>query len=800
MTQPVAYGRDGVPLREEDIQGALESGNAGFQPDAKVWMQDPATREDRVVSAAEASSLAQQGYQYLPSNYVAARKDAASRRREFDGGLANTAGALAEGAASGLTFGMFDQAAAGGFFGDDYARGVRGRAEFNPTARTLGEIGGTVAPVLLSGGTGTAGAVARTAGAAPVAVSRLGASAERGVMSLLGSAAEGTAARRILGRTAGMGAGGAVEGGVYGLGTAVRDAALNDTELTAEKLLSAAGEGALFGGVLSGGLGALTSTGSEGVRRLLSGKGARQGLSEFAERQAVRQLLDRRGVNKALSYGGEARLQRIGRELLDEGIPLSGKGWQARAQAAVTTKLDDAARKMETVSKQMDDAGVRIDSRAMAKSIDDKIESLRGSTSGTERRIADTLESEWAPLRDMIVKRADDGTTHYLKGSFDDIWKARQKLDKVIFQTDRLSPARDAMRGMRDSMDAAMDDALRNQPDLVSKWSAAKSKYADYATVRDSLKRKSAQEASNAFVSGGDRIAGAAGSVLGLVTGMGHGAGAGALASLAGGAALGAASRYARDQGAGIMAQAANKLSKMDTRLAVASQRLSGMSTLQALPRTVVPTGSALKQQFDRTRRELNAMRDPSTMAAMLQRSTGDLAREEPALALAMQTRLAGDVAYLQNQMPQGYTSGGKALTPMAGEPRWSQTDMAKFVRVANALAEPESVLDAVADGKVDRDAIEAIKERRPRLYASMRERVMSYTASRGEEMPYKQRVSLSLAFDFQGDSSLQPGTMSQIQTAFIPPDAEKPGPSGKLDISDQAKATQLPSDVGQTT
>lgn len=798
MTQPVAYDREGVPLREEDVQGALVAGNAGFRPDAQVWMRDPASNDDRVVSAAEASRLAREGYQYLPGEYVTARKEQASRRREYDGGLANSALAVASGLASGLTFGASDMAIQGGYFGDDAAKANAAIAEFNPGLRTASELGGALVPVLLSGGAGAAGATARTVGAAPVAVSRLGAATERGVLSVLGSGAEQTVARRILSRAAGMGAGGAVEGGLYGAGDAVRQAALTDTELTAEKLLSAAGEGALFGGVLSGGLGVLAGGGREAFNRLAGSRTAREGLESFANRQAARQLLDRREINKVLRYGGESRIDRIGRELLDEGIPLSGKGWMERAGSAVAKKLDDAGRKMEAVAKQMDEAGVRIDTRTMARGIDDKIAAMRSSTSGTERRIAETVQGEWQPLRDMLVKKADDGSTVYLKAGFDDMWKARRKLDEMSINFDKRDPATKALLGLRDSMDTAMDDALRMQPDLVPKWSAAKQKYADYASVRESLTRKGKQEASNAIVSGGDKIAGSAGGILGLLAGMGTGSfGAAALTSAATGAALGAVNKFARDQGAGIMAQASRRLARMDTRLAVSTQRLAGRSAVQALPRTVVPTGSALKSAFDSTRRDLNDARDPQKLSARLAAATGDLARQEPQLAAAIQQRMVGDAQYLQSKLPPPHTTGATGITPNAAKETWSRAQMRDFIKIAAAIETPEVVLDQVADGDIpDPEVLEAVKARRPRLYQSIRDRVIAYASSREEPLPYKQRVALSIAFDFRADESMQPETLSQIQESFVTPMSDdKPGPAAALTPRAPVEAMTLPSE-----
>jgi hypothetical protein len=59
-----------------------------------------------------------------------------------------------------------------------------------------------------------------------------------------------------------------------------------------------------------------------------------------------------------------------------------------------------------------------------------------------------------------------------------------------------------------------------------------------------------------------------------------------------------------------------------------------------------------------------------------------------------------------------------------------------------------------------------------------------------GEDLPYKQRVSLSLAFEFTADPSMQPGQIASIQGAHLPPEPEKPGPRGNLDLDTTQMAT----------
>src|SRR5690606_6114380 len=110
-----------------------------------------------------------------------------------------------------------------------------------------------------------------------------------------------------------------------------------------------------------------------------------------------------------------------------------------------------------------------------------------------------------------------------------------------------------------------------------------------------------------------------------------------------------------------------------------------------------------------------------------------------------------------QAQLPRPLTRQSASLTPLREAIRVPKVDMQRFMAKADALADPASVLEDVARGKIDRDAVEALKERRPKIFEAMRQQVIIYTAQRSDALPYKQRILLGLAFDFPSDKSLAP-------------------------------------------
>jgi hypothetical protein len=126
---------------------------------------------------------------------------------------------------------------------------LSGLQEHNKTASVVGEVAGTIAPMLIPGvGEFTAGGLAAKAGAGAI----------RG--------AEALGAGRVL--AAGLGA--AAEGGVFGLGSAVSEDVLEDgnLDLAGEKLLTHVGLNAVMGGALGGGGAAIEKVLGRAFRRV----------------------------------------------------------------------------------------------------------------------------------------------------------------------------------------------------------------------------------------------------------------------------------------------------------------------------------------------------------------------------------------------------------------------------------------------------------------------------------------------------------------------------------------------------
>ncbi len=160
-------------------------------------------------------------------------------RAQFEGSLAAEAEGLIApplaGAARGLSLGLSDEALVK-IGGEGARKRLLDYQAYAPAASIAGELGGIVGGALLGDES--------TLGALPGAVSRLGGVAERFAARGLGEGA--------LGRAAGALARGGAEGAVFGVGSAVSESALHNTDLSGEAIVGGAAHGALGGMVASG--------------------------------------------------------------------------------------------------------------------------------------------------------------------------------------------------------------------------------------------------------------------------------------------------------------------------------------------------------------------------------------------------------------------------------------------------------------------------------------------------------------------------------------------------------------------
>lgn len=478
---PQIFYKDGSPIPDAKVAEAIASGE-GYARGGRVTVRDPSG----TVGTIDASELGKPGYQPLTDAEIEAER--IHQERSTLGQQALTVG---EGAARGATLGLSDVATTG-LLGDDYRKAAQERAGENRKLAIGSEVVGAIAPTLFSGGAAASaeGAVAagreaslltKAARLAPSSlVSSAGRTVERGVAGIIGDAAP-SALARMAQRAAAVGASGAVEGGLYGAGNAVSEAALDGGPITAEKVLSGFGHGALFGGGLGAGLGALSGGASSAFERIVGGsEGLKAGAEKLANESALKavgfQGSDfRKLIGRGTGEAAESKIADVGSELLNytfDSGPLKGQKLFTGAKKAEDF-VDDLALAKEEVGAKLGAIKSQVDAAGMAPDVEgylarvkaEVLDPLRASSSPTVRAQADRVERELALLRERITPSvAPEVVTPTVPRTYDEI------MDDI---EGRLSkPEQDAINDYTTTSYKHMNDAHRDAKAYAEQWGA----------------------------------------------------------------------------------------------------------------------------------------------------------------------------------------------------------------------------------------------------------------------------------------------------------------------------------------
>ena len=189
---------------------------------------------------------------------------AANEERKQYSGAGSAAAAFGEGALSGATVGLYDAAAKA--IAPEYAEGLAKRREYNETAAGIGEGVGIVGSTLLTGGESLLAKGAAAASAPARGLIAGGELAQAGARALLKKEGAGVISGAIREGLA-QAAGGTIEGALFSGAKQVTDDYLNDHEITKDRVLTAMGTGALWGGGLSGALGFTGNLAGQGFKK-----------------------------------------------------------------------------------------------------------------------------------------------------------------------------------------------------------------------------------------------------------------------------------------------------------------------------------------------------------------------------------------------------------------------------------------------------------------------------------------------------------------------------------------------------
>ncbi|HKY41385.1 MAG TPA: hypothetical protein VJN18_35875 [Polyangiaceae bacterium] len=827
FSQAQAYDAEGKPVAPDQVGAAVSSGKAFFQQGAKVYARNP--RGELVTVAPE--DAARPGYQVLTQAELAQ----AQAQKQYGEGVGNVAKATAAGAARGLTLGASD-AVLTGIGGDDTRRALKGLREANPIASTAGEVAGVVAPTLLTGGAagGAAGAGAlaraggaaagavRTAGVGHRAIAGVGSLVERGVeRGLAGLGYEGTGlAARVGAGALKVGTRGAAEGALYGAAKAANDAVLNGDEITAEKIVAGMGHGALFGAGVGGALGAAGPLLSGAASKLVPKKEA---LTKLAQEQALKSVARgtdiRRLAGRAVGDAAEARLAATADDLLNykyqsgplkgERVFLPGRNTEELLERISTAKNEigaalggvkkelSAAMEAAGDSPKVGDFLRRVKEEITDPLLKSNVPGVRSQARAVDRQLAD-LRAQWeaheiaraaADAGELLPVRLADGTTAMRPRqappapTFEQLDAMRADL-RSVFQPKAppgggLPPPAPKGAEQLEKTERLLSEFLKDHASQTltkmgenpNAYNELNRRFHSFRQLEQIAGKNANQQLGNRMISPSDHALGIASGLGSLATGN-----VGALGAMGMGAAASVANKMLRERGNSVVADMARRAAQMDDGIDRVAQALAGRGEKAKAPALAAAMqGESLRESYERASSRVRELATPQAAMSHISALIPEVTAQYPHVGMSVSSKLLAIYQALQAKLPQSHVDTGTTLTPLAIKERVSPVQMRSFMSSVRGAFEPEKVIADLADGNVDREAVEMLKVAHPKVFQQLRSKVADYVEQNETELPYRRRVMLSMTFDFTGDSSLEPARMQGLQqTAAALTEADK--------------------------
>jgi len=142
------------------------------------------------------------------------------------------------------------------------------------------------------------------------------------------------------------------------------------------------------------------------------------------------------------------------------------------------------------------------------------------------------------------------------------------------------------------------------------------------------------------------------------------------------------------------------------------------------------------------------------------------------ALALSATTSLS----YLASRVPPN--SNHPAFGVVDDNPRATMPEMARYMRIHDAIENPQLVFDHMAAGVVYPEEVQALRDNHPKLFEALQQQTITKVAKRQagpEPLTTKQLLRLGIVLDIPTDPSLKQDVLTSLQANLVNRNGAKP-------------------------
>ena len=730
----------GVLVADERVDELIGSGNYSFIKGDTIHVTDE-SGEIWTVPAENAHESLNLGYTYAPKEVV----DKARMRQEIEESPLTSAGL---GLARSLTFGLSDELISkqkGGLTKEE----IRLRREVSPIATTIGEIGGLVTPMGLTG-----------------LASRGAQKAATALLKNTASAAERTKRLKTTGsvlnsRVVKGAVGGAAEGAAIGTMYGTSSQLLDDPEnypTFSDHIYAGAGFGLVGGGIISA-IGA-------------SLKGAGGKFKREAHKAYYRALDPKRKDTRRV--GGTQAAIRLGERIKE----LDDKGILKNLDDAIELEAEISETLLPLYGGKIDDLITEVEKaiKKSGQSMDDVQFNIKRIADRMEKDILTDEKSfgfKGMPQEDAIVnkiKRAKKSIQ-----AFRDLTKGKETL--TFRESERLKTwyQKNLANYQKEPLDYdyfnRMASIIREESEFAleaisgklstvkgfkqstyAEFLEAKSMYGSLKQIRDVAAEASARQMVNArfpitsYITAAPLAGGVFAGAESALTG-----GLGAAATFAGTALL---RKYAKDNGELILARTMGRLSDYGEMLNFAGKSQvaidkfvqilvrGGAATTIKISNPFPDSPKGTVERYKKLKEDLQEINtNPQTLYTRLDAMLPDVEGDQTINRELAQT-MANIVGFLQEKLPEN-TSGSQLLFNNNQVPPMNQ--ILKFMRYVDVLNDPNKVLQLVVAGQLLPEHMEALKTIFPKLHQAQIEALLEGLTEKGLPLKLNQAQKQSL-------------------------------------------------------
>ena len=781
----------GVLVADERVDELIGSGNYSFIKGDTIHVTDEAGQIYNVPAENAQESL-DLGYTYAPKEVV----DEARMRQEIEESPLTSAGL---GLARSLTFGLSDvliPRAKGGISKEE----LRLRRKVSPVATTIGEIGGMVTPMGLTG--------LASRGAQKAATALLKSTAKSAERTKKLKTAGSVLNSRVVKGAVGGAAEGAAVGTMYGTSSQLLDDPENYPTFS-DHIYAGAGFGLVGGGIISaigaslkGAGGKFKKEAHKAYFRALDPKRKDydrvtrknvypENVANLGER--IKEL-DDKGILKNLDDAVELEKELSGTlipeygQRIDDLISEVEKAIKKSGQS-----MDDVQFNIQKIANRME-REILNDPKLNFKGMPDE-DAIRAKLQDAAKSIK-AFREHGAGKKTLSFRESENLKTWYQKNLAN---YQKQPLNYDYFNS-MAYIIRDESEKALEAISGKLSTVKGFKQSTYAEFLEAKQMYGSLKQIRDVAAEASARQMVNArfpitsYITAAPLAGGVFAGAESILSG-----GLGAAATFAGTALL---RKYAKDNGELILARTMGKMTDYGEMLNFAGK---SQVTIDKFVDTLVRGGAATTvkiaapfpespkgtvERYKKLKKEIQEINtNPQTLYVRLDAMLPDIEGDQTINRELAQT-MANIVAFLSGKLP-GNTSGSQLLFNNDQVPPMNQ--ILKFMRYADVLNDPNKVLQYIIKGQLMPEHMEAIKAIFPRLHQAQMEAVLEGLTEQG--LPIKldlaQRQSLGRFLGTATDRMFSPEFIQNTQAAYGEArQAQQGGKDGpKLNLPDYATA-----------